>query len=254
MPYLYTAAENMSHTGLPIVRPLFLEFPGATNDRHPMDLDAGNEFLFGRDLLVAPAMYPEKPDAYPVELPLVGWYDYWTGEKVNGGVLSDGVPALNDPGFIGRKIMIKPQLDVLPVFVREGSIVPLQPLVQSTTETPKGPLTLRVYPGKDCKGDLYMDDGQSLAYKQGVFLRMEFTCSETPNSITVHIGSHQGSYVPWWKDLQVEIYGRTVSPQKVSIDGGGRKVEPFFDPLRHVTTLVIPDNGGGSDLQVDWNR
>lgn len=254
LPYLYTAAEEMSRTGLPIVRPLFLEFPDATKDKHPMDLDAGNEFLFGRDLLIAPAIYPEKPDAYPVELPLVNWYNYWTGETVNGGVWSDGVPSLNDPGFIGRKIMIKPQLDVLPIFVREGSILPLQPLVQSTSETPKGPLTLRVYPGKDCKGSLYMDDGRSFAYRQGNFLRMEFTCSEKPNGITVHIGSHEGSYAPWWKNLQVEIYGSTAPSQSTSIVGSTEKVESFFDALRHVTTFLVPDNGRGRDLQVEWDK
>src|SRR6202051_112820 len=254
MPYLYTAAAELSRTGLPIVRPLFLEFPDATKDRHPMDLDAGNEFLFGHNLLVAPPLYPEKPDAYSVELPSVSWYNYWTGEKVGGGTLSDGAPALNDPGFIGRKITIKPQLDVLPIFVREGSVIPLQPLVQSTSETPKGPLTLRVYPGKDCKGSLYIDDGQSFAYKHGDFLRMEFTCSQKPNGITVHIGPHQGSYVPWWKSLQVEIYGSNSPSPKASIVGSAETMESSFDALHHVTTLIIPDNGTGRDVLVEWNQ
>jgi alpha-glucosidase len=254
MPYLYTAAEEMSRTGLPIVRPLFLEFPEATKDKHPIDLDASNQFLFGPNILVAPPVYPEKPDAYPVELPSVNWYNYWTGEKVDDGTLSDGASALNDPGFIGRKITIKPQLDVLPVFVREGTILPLQPLVQSTSETPKGRLTLRVYPGKDCKGSLYIDDGQSFAYKHGDFLRMEFACSETPNGITVHIGPHQGSYVPWWKNLQVEVYGSHSSSQRASIVGSTERVESSFDALRHVTTLLIPDNGNGRDLQIEWNQ
>jgi len=254
MPYLYTAAEELSRTGVPIVRPLFVEFPDATKDRHPIDLDSGNEFLFGNNLLVAPAVYPEKPDAYSVELPLVNWYNYWTGEKVDGGVWLDGVPALNDPGFIGRKIMIKPQLDVLPVFVREGSILPLQPLVQSTAETPQGPLTLRVYPGKDCKGTLYMDDGRSFAYKQGNYLRMEFTCSETPGGITVHIGPHQGSYVPWWKDVQVEIYGSAAPSREASIVGSKEKAETSFDSLNHVARFILPDNGRGTELQVQWIR
>jgi alpha-glucosidase len=254
MPYLYTAAEEMSRTGVPILRPLFLEFPDATRDKHPMDLDAGNEFLFGRNLLVAPPLYPEKPDAYSVELPTVNWYNYWTGEKVDGGVRSDGTPALNDPGFIGRKITIRPQLDVLPVFVREGSILPLQPLVQSTSETPKGPLTLRVYPGQDCNGSLYIDDGQSFGYKRGNFLRMEFTCSENPNGVTIHIGPHQGNYVPWWKNVQLEVYGSNSSSPKASIAGSAEKLEPSFDPVHHVTTLLIPDNGRGGDVQVESNQ
>jgi alpha-glucosidase len=252
MPYLYTAAEEMSRTGLPIIRPLFLEFPDATKDKHPIDLDAGNEFLFGGNLLVAPAVYPEKPDAYPVELPEVGWYNYWTGEKVNGGVWSDGVPALNDPGFIGRRITIKPELDVLPVFVREGSIIPLQPLVQSTSETPMGPLTLRVYPGKECKGSIYIDDGHSFAYKRGDSLRMEFTCRETSNGISVHVAAHQGSFAPWWKNLQVEVYGSPASPSTASIIGTTEKIDTSFDAIRHATMVLIPDNGRGTDLQIEW--
>jgi alpha-glucosidase len=202
--------------------------------------------------LVAPAVYPEKPDSYSVELPSVNWYNYWTGEKVDGGVWSDGAPALNDPGFIGRKILIKPQLDVLPIFVREGSILPLQPLVQSTSETPNGPLTLRIYPGSECKGSLYTDDGQSFAYKHGDFLRMEFTCQEQPNGITVHIGSHEGSHAPWWKNLQVEIYGRSAPSQNASIVGSTERVESSFDAIRHVATFLVPDNSGGRDLQVEW--
>jgi alpha-glucosidase len=251
MPYLYTAAEEMSRTGMPIVRPLFLEFPDATKDRHPMDLDAGNEFLFGRNLLVAPAIYAEKTDAYPVELPVVDWYNYWTGERVDGGTLSDGAPALNDPGFIGRKIMIKPQLDVLPVFVRAGSILPIQPLVQSTSEIPKGPLTLRVYPGEECKGSIYLDDGHSFTYKHGDFLRMEFTCKKTQNGIAVHVSPHEGSYVPWWKDLQVEVYGSSASPVRASIDGN-REATPSFDAVRHAVTVQVPDNGKGADLRIEW--
>src|SRR5437763_8005942 len=58
MPYLYTAVEQMSRTGVPVLRPLFLGFPETTADQHPVDLDAPNEFLFGSELLVAPAPFP----------------------------------------------------------------------------------------------------------------------------------------------------------------------------------------------------
>ena len=69
MPYLYTLVEELSRTGLPVVRPLFLEFPSATEDLHPMDLDASNEFFFGPDFLVAPPPFPEQPDPYSLALP-----------------------------------------------------------------------------------------------------------------------------------------------------------------------------------------
>ncbi len=254
LPYLYTAAEEMSRTGIPILRPLFLEFPDATKDKHPVDLDAANEFLFGPNMLVAPSIYPEKPDAYPVELPSVDWYNYWTGEKIGAKMLPTDNSTANPSGLIGRQITIKPQLDVLPVFVREGSILPMQPLTQSTSETPKGPLTLRVYPGKDCKGSVYLDDGLSFAYRKGNFLRMEFTCTETAKGITVHIGPHQGSYVPWWNSLQVEVYGNTAAAAKAVIAGSAETVQSSFDAPHHVAAFTLPDKGRGEDLQIEWTQ
>jgi alpha-glucosidase len=82
---------------------------------------------------------------------------------------------------------------------------------------------------------------------------MEFTCSEKPNGITVHIGPHQGSYSPWWNNLQVEVYGTSSSP-KASIVGSAEKVESSFDAFHHVKTLLIPDNDGGRDFKVDWSH
>ena len=83
MPYLYTSTEETSRTGLPIMRPLFLEFPNATTDGHPIDLDAGNEFLLGPSLLIAPSPSPEEVGQYEVNLPPGVWFDYWTGERLD---------------------------------------------------------------------------------------------------------------------------------------------------------------------------
>lgn len=233
MPYLYTAAEEMSRTGIPMVRPLFLEFPRATSDGHPFDLDADGEFLLGRDLLVAPAPYPEKLDRYIAKLPEVSWYDYWTGEKI-----------------AGAEVTIEPKLEVLPVFVREGAIVPIQPLVQSTNETPKGPLTLRVYPGRDCAGTLYEDDGTSFAYRRGDFLKVEFHCEKRDRVVTVHVGAHQGKYAPWWKELRVEVYGATAAPQHATATGAAVTAE--FDATQHAASVMLADDGRGTDVQMDW--
>ena len=200
LPYLYTAAEELSRTGLPIIRPLFLEFPNATPDSHPLDLDAGNEFLFGPDLLVAPPPFPEQPDSYALALPAGLWYDYWTGEKIQ----SPG-PGAKTP--LPANMLIQPKLETLPVYVREGSILPMQSVIQSTEETPTGPLTLRVYPGKNCHGSLYQDDGKTFAYSRGDFLRIEFSCELTPQGVSLRLGEHQGSFQPWWHKVHFEIYG-----------------------------------------------
>ncbi len=121
MPYLYTVAEEMSRTGLPIMRPLFLEFPTPTAAGKPFDLANGNVFLLGPDLLVAQSPYPDEVDDYSVALPPVGWYDYWSGALVEGAA---GRKAIDNSRIEQPEIHIHRSLDTLPVFARAGSIVP----------------------------------------------------------------------------------------------------------------------------------
>jgi alpha-glucosidase len=251
LPYLYTAAEEMSRTGMPIVRPLFLEFPRATPDLHPLDLDADGEFLFGPDLLVAPSPFPDTLDSYDVQLPSGIWFNYWTGEKLAPQPTPTTAATTQQTGSSPFQVKIKPRLDTLPVFVREGSIIPVQPLIQNTNETPKGPLTLRIYPGGNCKGSLYLDDGRSFAFQHGDYLRMEFSCIQEGKALAIHIGPHGGKYAPWWKDLQLEIYGSSASPEK-ALGAGTRELKPSFDKIHGITTVTLPDKGKGSDLRLEW--
>ena len=194
MPYLYTVAEETSHDGVPIIRPLFLEFPHAAADGHPIDLDAGGEFMFGPSILVAASPSPEEVAPYELHLPPGLWYDYWTGEKIDRRVSAAARDLeIRDPTLAGPKpILLNPAPADLPVYVREGSILPISPLVQSTEEKPSGPLTLRVYPGDNCHGELYEDDGKSYDFRKGAFLRLKFSCAVHPDgSVAVEI-SEQG--------------------------------------------------------------
>jgi len=242
MPYLYSAVEEMSRTGLPVLRPLFVEFPEANADKHPLDLDAGNEFLFGANLLVAPPPFAEKLDTYSVKFPPLGWYDYWTGERISGG-------DKNAASAAPMQVLVHPRLDSLPVYVREGSILPMQALTQSTNELPSGPLVLRVYPGRDCKGSLYQDDGKTMAYKHGEFLRMQFSCEAAAGAVKIHIGAHEGTYHSWWSELRVEVYGQT-SNATYTMSGKAERGEAVLDAAHHVVSVTIPDNGHGSDLEI----
>lgn len=244
MPYLYTAAEEMSRTGIPIVRPLFLEFPRAARDLHPIDLDAQGEFLFGHDLLVAPSPYPDRLDTYTALLPSTGWYDYWTGIRIP----QNAAPA--EKGMDVISVTIHPKLEVLPVYVRAGAIVPLEPLVQSTNEVPRGPLTLRVFPGQDCQGTLYQDDGSSFAYKQGDFLRMTFSCTQTQDAIRLHLGPHQGNHPAWWKEVRVELYGERNAPSRVT-SGNTTPLQATYESSHQMTWFVVPDDGKGTDIQIN---
>jgi len=244
MPYLYTLAEESSRTGLPMERPLFLEFPDAMGDHHPIDVDTGavGEFLLGRNILIAPPHFPEELDAYSVEFPSADWYDYWTGEKVwqqRKPVSSEASMATVEANLPPLSVIVKPELSLLPVYVRAGSILPVAPLVQSVNETPKGPLTLRVYAGNDCSGELYLDDGKSYAYEHGAFLRMKFSCEVSSDGLRIHVTPREGSYSPWWKEIRAEVYGFT--PKEISM--GGKNI-PFAARGSAIVFTVADDAEG----------
>jgi alpha-glucosidase len=245
MPYLYALAEEASRTGVPLERPLFLEFPHSAADGHPLDVDipASGEFLLGPDLLIAPPPFLDEAEEYPVELPAADWYDFWTGEKVTGP---------DAPGA-ARTVTAHREAAELPVFVRGGSIVPMQPLVQSTNEVPQGPLTLRVYAGdagegRGCEGSLYLDDGKTMAYRQGAFLRMAFTCSATEGALRIHLGAHEGSYPAWWKEIRVEVYGASATTGTAVAGGSRQAIQLSKSGQAVVFTLV--DDGKGAEVEL----
>jgi alpha-glucosidase len=257
MPYLYTVAEEASRTGLPMVRPLFLEFPHAAADSHPLDveLSASAEFLLGSDLLIAPAPWPDQTEDYPIELPSRDWYDFWTGAKIPQPPppppASEHDPV--NPAAPPLTTTAHAELATLPVFVRGGTILPMQPLVQSTNETPQGPLELRVYPGdagegRACGGSFYLDDGNTMAYRHGDFLRMHFTCSDSAGHLHLHIGAHEGSYAAWWKQLRIEVYGSRAEAATVLTGGGSRSAAVARNG--QAVVFDVYDNGKGFDVEL----
>lgn len=210
MPYLYAVAEQNARTGDPIMRPVWYDYPTML----ATSCDQSMAFTLGSDLLIAANPKPESPMAYDVCLPAGGWFDYWTGLPV-----------------AAEKFKETPRLDRLPVFVRAGAIVPRQPLAQSTAETPSGPIELHIYPGPDCRGALYWDDGVSVA---GSSLRQTVRCTVTPQGLTLDFGKREGAYQPWWKEIAVTIHGW---------DGAG-KVEgatPVADPAARTLRFTLPD-------------
>ncbi len=263
LPYLYTTTEEMSRTGVPILRPLFVEFPDATNDKHPLDLDAGSEFLFGPDILVAPAPYPDELDDYYAQLPPVTWYNYWTGVKLPPLPKTksrdlEQPSAKQEMARLMAPFLIKPSMDVLPVYVREGAILPLEPLTQSTVETPQGPLTLRVYlPNQNgdpaaapqpCAGSVYLDDGVSNDYQKGNYLREQFSCTTSGDTVTVKAAPREGSYPAWWQSLRVEVYGGP------GTTAAADNAVPTYDAEHQAMIVAIADNGKGAELTLHYSK
>ncbi|NII10774.1 glycoside hydrolase family 31 protein [Oleiagrimonas sp. C23AA] len=202
LPYLYTLAEQAHRTGLPMMRPLFLNFPNAAN----LNVANDSEFMLGGDLLVAPAPFPEQMDGYTVSFPKgSSWYDYWSGKRV----MLDAHGQLTLP---------HPALDTLPVFVRAGAIVPRQPLVQSTAQTPQGALELDVYPGADCHGEIYTDDGKSFAFRHGHFYRRQFRCKMLADGrVQVSFAAPKGDFKPWWHRVDISVFGAAHGPRHLEL-------------------------------------
>ena len=158
LPYLYTAVEETTRTGVPLMRPMFLEFP-----RDAALTTLGEQFMLGPSLLVAPQLGEHD---YEARLPAGTWYSL-AGKATPGG----------------QKVTLNPALDEIPLYVRGGSVLPVAPVAQTTAE--KGPLELWVYPGTG-KSSLYLDDGARQT------LRWSFTVS--PEKLT--LGAPEGDYRP----------------------------------------------------------
>ncbi len=217
MPYLYALADENSRTGLPILRPVFLEHPEVIGKGDHLG-GTESQFMLGPDLLIAPPATWESPAPYAVALPGAGWYDYWTGQRVPAAQTTE-----------------TPVLDRLPVFVRPGAILPRQPLVQSTAETPKGPLELAVYPGPDCRGAIYLDDGVSFAYRRGEALRQVVRC----DGRGLAFDAREGRYRPWWREIHVVVHGWTRAVPRVVLEG--RTIPAQVDAATETLTFDLPD-------------
>jgi alpha-glucosidase len=247
LPYIYTLAEEASRTGVPPARPVFLEFPDTLDT-------PDTEFLLGPDLLVAPPPHAEMPEDYSVSYPPGDWYDFWTGQKMPhstpgptivevGNAIAKG-ESLTE----GQSTKIHPTLETLPVYVRGGSILPMQPLIQSTDQRPDGPLELRVYPGSPCSGSIYLDDGHTFRYQQGEFLHQEFQCQSDSNSVRVIFGARQGSYAPWWKTLEVVIYDWPSKHADVRLSNSAVPLKTSFEAASHALHVFVPDVAEGAEL------
>lgn len=227
LPYFYAVAEQNSRTGDPVMRPLFYDQPKALS----LPCDQSMTFTVGRDLMVAASPKPEGPQPYDICLPGGGWYDYWSGQKV-----------------AAEKVSETPTLARLPVFVRPGAIIPRQPLTQSTSDVPSGPLELHVYPGADCQGTLYWDDGTSLDYQRRAFLRQAIRCTADASGVKLSFAPREGSYRPWWKAIAVTVHGWDAGGAEVR--GGGKTVRANVDPAATALTFTLPDQPRGGEVVI----
>ncbi len=145
IPYLYSLSKHTYDTGAPFMRALWMDFP---SDKHVFNI--GDEYMFGSALLVAPVT-EQGQIIKAVYLPAgADWYNYWTNEKFSGG----------------QTVQVAAPIDLIPLFVKAGSILPMGSVVQSTA-TKQVIEAIKVYPGNDADFQLYDDDGVSYDYEKG---------------------------------------------------------------------------------------
>lgn len=195
LPYTYTAVREAHDTGLPIVRALWLHYPDDA-----AAVARGDEYLWGRDILVAPVTRPGA-SSRRLYLPRGRWLDFWTNEAIEGG----------------REIERRVDLATMPLYVRAGAVVPMGPVKQYTDEPVDAPLSLTVYPGADGGGSLYEDDGRTLAYRQGDWMRMAMVWREADRSLEIRLAEGSARRgLP--RRFEVRVAGREEA-QAVVFDG-----------------------------------
>jgi alpha-glucosidase (family GH31 glycosyl hydrolase) len=165
MPYLYSAVHECTTMGMPIMRALWLHFPDDSKA-----VECGDEYLWGRSILVAPVV-EQGATTRRVYLPRSAWYDFWTGERLEGG----------------REISRPVDLETMPLYVRAGSILPLGPVKQFVAEKVDGPLSVSIYPGADASFLLYEDDGTSFNYRQGEWMGIQMAWDDARKILSLQL-------------------------------------------------------------------
>lgn len=209
MPYAYTYCRQAHTDGVPMVRAMVLEFP---QDEVTYDTLTQYQFMSGEWLLVAPVYkrgdWRGMCQRENIYFPKGNWYDYWTGEKYEGGQ------------WLKK---YKAALDICPVFVREGAIIPMYPDMNYVWEKPADVLTLDLYPCGETSFDMYEDDGLTRDYQKGEFARTLIAVSAPPageGSVTVSIGKARGDYRGRLKERTYVLNVKaTKAPAEVTANG-----------------------------------
>ncbi|HEY1536514.1 MAG TPA: TIM-barrel domain-containing protein, partial [Polyangiaceae bacterium] len=171
LPYIYSLSWMVSSQAYTMMRGFVFDF-GAD----PKALSVADQFMFGPALMVNPVTAPNVTTR-SLYLPAnTTWYDFWTGASQAGGqTISSAAP-----------------IDHLPLFVRAGSILPLGPALQYSTEKPSDPTELRVYKGADGAFTLYEDENDNYNYEKGMYATIPITWDDAKK--TLHIGARNGSF------------------------------------------------------------
>src|SRR5215469_4064575 len=190
LPYLYSTVHECVTTGMPIMRSLWLHFPD-----DPKAVACGDQYLWGKDIMVAPVV-DKGATSRTVYLPRGAWYDFWTGERIEGG----------------REISRPIDLETMPLYLRAGSILPLGPVKQYVDQEVDQPLTITIYPGANASFLLYEDDGRSFNYRRGEWMGLEISWNDASRVLGLRLAEGSKLLPPLRRkiELRLEQTARTI--------------------------------------------
>lgn len=182
LPYIYSTSWDVSHNDGTFMRALVMDFP---SDKKTHDL--GGEYMFGRSVLVTPVTKPGVTE-WQVYLPEgTAWWDFWTNEKQQGG----------------RTVNRAVTKDILPLYIKAGSILPFGPKVQYSTEKNWDNLEIRVYPGADGTFTLYEDENDNYNYENGAYATITFRWDDAARRLTIE--NREGSFTGMLQNRKFKV-------------------------------------------------
>ncbi|MEY4110186.1 MAG: hypothetical protein RLZZ46_541 [Bacteroidota bacterium] len=225
MPYIYSMFYESTRNGMPVARSLAIDY---TFDDRVYDSAFQNQYLFGDSFLVIPALSTES--FIKVFLPSGKWLDFYTDKQLDGGT----------------ELIAELKKEKLPLYVKAGSIIPMQSQLNNLKETPEPLMHLHVYGGGDGEIDYYEDDGETYAYGKGDYFLRKIRL-DWKNRV-LFFDDVEGKRKSKFK--KIKIYFHSCRLETVRINGKSKSVlkenvqfiEPIsaFDPFIKNTT---PDNG-----------
>ena len=203
MPYIYSEAAQVTFEGSTIMRPFVFDFPGDEEA-----LKQHGSYMFGKSILVSPVMDGGVSE-WKVYLPesQSGWYDWWTGEKMDGG----------------QYIQAKVDIETIPVYVKGGSIIPTGPQKQYVAEKSEEPIVINIYPGADASFTLYEDEGINYNYEKGAYSNIEMDWDDESHTLT--IDKREGSFTGMQKNRKFTV---NLMGQTQTVDYNGKEVTVRF--------------------------
>jgi len=230
LPYIYSLFYDASKTGLPVQRSLVIDYP---HNYKIYDGQFYNQYLFGPYFLVAPV---ESNKAFvKVYFPPGEWYSLYNGHKYGGNA----------------EVILECPIHKLPVFVKAGALIPMQPVTSHTKEISEI-LILHVYLGESSSFTYYEDDGSTFDYLDGQFAKRDIIYRADLQEVQLSIV--KGGYISSRKILKVVFHGLDASTQNIRINGATQRLNPdrnmFFSSLEKFDPIYDPEPAPHEDVHV----